>query len=151
MLVLVLAVLVIDRAVMRSEPAPVTDARATGAAENSITVLALEDLSPEGHQEYFAEGPSDGLLNILARVSDLKVADGTSMLAFKGINKDLPAIGDSLNAGHLLGRALRRAGYRICVYAELITADDGFNLFSDSHDRDVDDGTSSGGSVLPAA
>jgi TolB-like protein len=141
MLVLVLAVVVIERTVMRPEPAPVTVTAApvTKAAEKSIAVLAFEDLSAEGDQEYFADGLSEELLNVLAKVSELKVAGRTSSFAFKGTNKDLREIGELLNVGHILEGSVRKAGNRIRVTAQLIKADDGFHLFSETYDRDLED------------
>jgi TolB-like protein/Flp pilus assembly protein TadD len=141
MLVLVLAVVVIERTVMRPEPAPVTvtTAPVTQAAEKSIAVLAFEDLSPEGDQEYFADGLSEELLNVLAKVSELKVAGRTSSFAFKGTTKDLREIGELLNVAHILEGSVRKAGNRIRVTAQLIKADDGFHLFSETYDRDLED------------
>ncbi len=139
MLVAVLAVVVIDRTVMRQEPAPVTTAPVAEAAEKSIAVLAFEDLSAEGDQEYFADGLSEELLNVLAKVSELKVAGRTSSFAFKGSNKDLREIGELLNVAHILEGSVRKAGNRIRVTAQLIKADDGFHLFSETYDRDLKD------------
>ena len=139
MVVAVLAVVVIERTVMRPEPAPVTTAPVTAAAEKSIAVLAFEDLSPEGDQEYFADGLSEELLNVLAKVSELKVAGRTSSFAFKGTTKDLREIGELLNVAHILEGSVRKAGNRIRVTAQLIKADDGFHLFSETYDRDLED------------
>ena len=74
----------------------------TPVAEKSIAVLAFEDLSPEGDQAYFAEGLSEELLNVLAQVSDLKVAGRTSSFAFRGKDKDLREIGELLNGNFYL-------------------------------------------------
>ena len=139
MLVAVLAVLVIERTLVPSvvEQAPPVAEGAT--SYNSIAVLAFEDLSPDGDQEYFADGLSEELLNVLAKVRDLKVAGRTSSFAFKGTNRDLREIGELLNVAHILEGSVRKAGNRIRVTAQLIEADTGFHLFSETYDRDLED------------
>ena len=135
----VLAVVVIDRTVMREEAGAPATVPVADVVDKSIAVLAFEDLSPEGDQEYFADGLSEELLNVLAKVSELKVAGRTSSFAFKGTNKDLREIGELLNVAHILEGSVRKAGNRIRVTAQLIKADDGFHLFSETYDRDLED------------
>ena len=139
MLVAVLAVVVIERTVMHGDHVVETVAPVAAVAEKSIAVLAFEDLSPEGDQEYFADGLSEELLNVLAKVPELKVAGRTSSFAFKGTNKDLREIGELLNVAHILEGSVRKAGNRIRVTAQLIKAEDGFHLFSETYDRDLED------------
>lgn len=112
---------------------------AAPAAEKSIAVLAFEDLSPDGDQEYFADGLSEELLNVLAQKSDLQVAGRTSSFAFKGQNRDLREIGEILNVAHILEGSVRKAGNKIRVTAQLINAETGFHLFSETYDRDLTD------------
>ena len=139
MLVVVVAVVVVDRTFMHAhEPAP-AGSSATTAAERSIAVLAFEDLSPGGDQAYFADGLSEELLNVLAQVPELKVAGRTSSFAFKGTNTDLREIGELLNVAHILEGSVRKSGNRIRVTAQLIKAADGFHLFSETYDRDLED------------
>jgi len=107
--------------------------------DRSIAVLAFEDLSEAGDQEYFADGLSEELLNVLAKVPDLKVAGRTSSFAFKGKDTDLREIGEILNVAHILEGSVRKAGNRIRVTAQLINAETGFHLFSESYDRNLDD------------
>jgi TolB-like protein len=108
-------------------------------ADKSIAVLAFEDLSPDGDQEYFADGLSEELLNVLAQIPDLQVAGRTSSFAFKGQNRDLREIGEVLNVAHILEGSVRKAGNRIRVTAQLINATTGFHLYSESYDRDLTD------------
>jgi TolB-like protein len=138
MLVAVLAVVIFDRTFMHAhEPA---EAVATTTADGtSIAVLAFDDLSPDGDQAYFADGLSEELLNVLAQVPELKVAGRTSSFAFKGTNTDLREIGELLNVAHILEGSVRKSGNRIRVTAQLIKADDGFHLFSETYDRDLED------------
>ena len=107
--------------------------------EKSIAVLAFEDLSADGDQEYFADGLSEELLNVLARMPDLQVAGRTSSFAFKGQNRDLREIGEILNVAHILEGSVRKAGNEIRVTAQLINAETGFHLYSDTYDRDLTD------------
>ncbi len=121
-----------------SEPPPV-EVAATVVSDKSIAVLAFEDLSAQGDQAFFAEGLSEELLNVLAQVPSLKVAGRTSSFAFKGKDTDLREIGEILNVAHILEGSVRKAGNRIRVTAQLIKAEDGFHLFSQTYDRDLDD------------
>ena len=140
MLVAVVVLVGIDRVYMHGTHAPVAAATgSTAAGDKSIAVLAFEDLSPEGDQAYFADGLSEELLNVLAKVGDLKVAGRTSSFAFKGSNTDLREIGELLNVAHILEGSVRKSGNRIRVTAQLIKADDGFHLFSETYDRELDD------------
>jgi TolB-like protein/Tfp pilus assembly protein PilF len=117
------------------EPAPA----AVTATEKSIAVLAFQDLSPEGDQEYFAEGISEELLNVLAQIPDLKVAGRTSSFAFKDQKRDLREIGEILEVAHILEGSVRTSGDRVRVTAQLVKAEDGFHLFSKNYDRKLTD------------
>jgi TolB-like protein/Tfp pilus assembly protein PilF len=105
----------------------------------AAAVLAFEDLSPEGDQEYFAEGISEEILNVLAQIPDLKVAGRTSSFAFKGQKRDLREIGEVLEVAHILEGSVRTSGERIRVTAQLVKAEDGFHLFSKNYDRKLTD------------
>jgi len=120
------------------EPAQTATVPAT-ITDKSIAVLAFEDLSPEGDHEYFAEGISEELLNVLAQIPDLKVAGRTSSFAFKDQQRDLREIGEILEVAHILEGSVRTSGDRIRVTAQLVKADDGFHLFSKNYDRKVTD------------
>lgn len=140
LLFVVVLLVVVERMVpeedaSESEPEPV----AAAVAEKSIAVLAFEDLSPEGNQEYFAEGVSEELLNVLAQIPDLKVAGRTSSFAFKGQKRDLREIGEILEVAHILEGSVRTSGDRIRVTAQLVKAEDGFHLFSRNYDRELTD------------
>lgn len=105
------------------------------APARSIAVLAFEDLSPEGNQAYFAEGISEELLNLLARIDDFKVAARTSSFNFKGRQADIGEIGRSLNVETVLEGSVRKAGDQVRVTAQLIEVGSGFHLWSQSYDR----------------
>jgi TolB-like protein/Tfp pilus assembly protein PilF len=141
MIMALVAFVVIDRVYFApvSRPAAQNAAETEARAEKSIAVLAFEDLSADGDQEYFADGLSEELLNVLARMPDLQVAGRTSSFAFKGQNRDLREIGEILNVAHILEGSVRKAGNQIRVTAQLINADTGFHLYSDTYDRDLTD------------
>ena len=141
-MIIALAVfVVVDRVYFApsSMPAAQSAKEAEARAEKSIAVLAFEDLSADGDQEYFADGLSEELLNVLARMPDLQVAGRTSSFAFKGQNRDLREIGEILNVAHILEGSVRKSGNQIRVTAQLINANTGFHLYSDTYDRDLTD------------
>ena len=103
----------------------------------SIAVLPFVDMSADQDQEYFSDGLSEELLNALAKVEDMKVAGRTSSFKFKGQNENLKLIGDELNVQHILEGSVRKSGNRIRITAQLIKADDGFHLWSETFDREL--------------
>jgi TolB-like protein/tetratricopeptide (TPR) repeat protein len=109
------------------------------ANDASIAVLPFADLSPDGNQEYFADGISEELLNVLAKVRALKVAGRTSSFAFKNRDEDLREIGRILNVAHILEGSVRSQGDRVRVTAQLIQVSDGFHLWSETYDGDLGD------------
>jgi len=110
-----------------------------GAATASIAVLPFADLSPGHDQEYFSDGLAEELLNQLTKIPNLRVAARTSAFRFKGQNEDLRVIGKRLNVTNVLEGTVRKEGNRVRISAQLIRVDDGFNLWSDSYDRDLTD------------
>lgn len=108
-------------------------------AAPSIAVLPFADLSPAGDQEYFADGISEELLNVLAKVDGMKVAGRTSSFAFKGRNEDLREIGRVLDVAHILEGSVRSQGDKVRVTAQLIQVSDGFHLWSETYDGDLTD------------
>jgi TolB-like protein len=107
--------------------------------EKSIAVLPFVNMSSDPEQDYFADGISEEILNALAKVTDLKVAGRTSSFAFKGKNEDLLAIGKVLRVNHILEGSVRKSGTRIRITAQLIKVDDGFHMWSETYDRELDD------------
>ena len=139
LLVVVVLVVAAERLLMPHSGVSTPATETAGTPDRSIAVLAFEDLSQDGDQEYFADGLSEELLNVLAQNPELQVAGRTSSFAFKGQNKDLREIGELLNVAHILEGSVRKAGNRIRVTAQLINAEDGYHLFSESYDRDLTD------------
>jgi len=125
-----------------SESNSLADNSEQAAASNeldSIAVLPFVDMSPNKDQEYFADGISEELLNLLSRLDGLRVAARTSSFAYKGANLDIPSIGTQLKVATILEGSVRRAGNKVRVTAQLIKVADGYHLWSDTYDRDVDD------------
>jgi TolB-like protein len=120
-----------------AEPTSFTDAESGVPAQKSIAVLPFVNMSDD--KDYFADGLSEELLNLLARIPDLKVAGRTSSFAFKGKNDDLRAIGDALSVNTVLEGSVRRSGDRLRVTAQLINVEDGFHIWSDTYDREMAD------------
>lgn|GEM_PF-177079 len=135
----VLSIAIIFLLIERFFIAPSSFAEETALAqmqEASIAVLPFADLSPSGDQEYFSDGLSEELLNVLAKVKDLKVAGRTSSFKFKGQNDDLKKIGAELGVNHILEGSVRKSGNQIRVTAQLIKVDDGFHMWSETYDRE---------------
>ena len=107
--------------------------------EKSIAVLAFENMSGDPEQEYFSDGISEELLNVLAKLPGLRVAARTSSFQFKGQNEDIARIADALNVAHILEGSVRRSGNKIRITAQLIKANDGFHLWSETYDREFGD------------
>jgi len=127
---------------LRSGPAPVAQPIAQaprGETTVSIAVLPFVDLSEAGDQEYFSDGISEEILNVLVRIPELGVAGRTSSFAFKNQNQDLRIIGEALGVNHVLEGSVRRSGERLRITAQLIRSSDGFHIWSETYDRDLID------------
>ncbi len=107
------------------------------AAAKSIAVLPFVDMSAGKDQEYFSDGLSEELLNLLAKIPELKVIGRTSSFSFKGKNEDLRSIAEKLGVTHILEGSVRKEGNNIRITAQLIRATDGSNLWSEIYDRDL--------------
>jgi adenylate cyclase len=110
----------------------------TDTPERSIAVLPFVNLSNDPEQEYFSDGLSEELLNLLAKVPDLKVIGRSSSFSFKGKNEDLRHIGEQLHAAYLLQGSVRKDGKWIRVTAQLVRSSDGEQLWSDSYDKEFE-------------
>ncbi|CAE7357576.1 cya3 [Symbiodinium microadriaticum] len=107
--------------------------------ENSIAVLPFVNMTNEVEQEYFSDGISEEIINILAQVPDLKVIGRTSSFAFKGKNLDLTVIGEQLKVRYILEGSVRKSGNKLRITAQLINVSDGFHLYSEKFDRELED------------
>ena len=112
-------------------------AEETQASEVSIAVLPFVNMSSDPEQEYFSDGISEELLNVLTKVEGLKVAARTSSFSFKGQNKPVGEIAEVLGVGHILEGSVRKSGTQIRITAQLIRVSDGFHMWSDTYDREL--------------
>lgn len=111
----------------------------TSVNEKSIAVLPFVNMSSDNEQEYFSDGLSEEILNSLARIEGMQVVGRTSSFQFKGKNEDLRSIGEKLGVAAVLEGSVRRDGNRARITAQLIRANDGFHLWSETYDRDIKD------------
>ncbi len=116
------------------EPSPVS-----GAPEKSIAVLPFANISADPENEYFSDGITEEIINALAQLPGLHVAARTSAFSFKGENIDLRTVGEKLNVSTVLEGSVRKAGNRVRITAQLINAVDGYHLWSERYDRELDD------------
>jgi len=128
---LVVIILVIDR--FSNKPVQVFE-----YGEKGIAVLAFADMSPESDQEYFSDGISEELLNILVRIPKLKVISRTSSFSYKDQNKTSTEIGGELNVSHILEGSIRKSGNTVRITAQLIKTSDGSHVWSKTYDRNLD-------------
>jgi TolB-like protein/Tfp pilus assembly protein PilF len=109
------------------------------AAQPSIAVLPFVNMSDDPGNEYFAEGISEELLNLLARIPELQVAARTSSFSFKGKDTQIAQIADDLNVAHVLEGSVRKSGDEVRITVQLIKASDGYHVFSRNYDRTLED------------
>jgi TolB-like protein len=105
----------------------------------SIAVLPFANLSADKENEYFSDGLAEEIINVLAKVPELRVIARTSAFAFRGKEQDLRTIGDRLRVGTILEGSVRRAGSRIRVTAQLINVADESHMWSERYDREMTD------------
>mgnify|MGYP000208562032 CR=1 FL=1 len=128
-----------DNSPAKAAVSPSKAASDTIRNQHSIAVLPFVNMSSDPEQEYFSDGLSEELLNLLAQIRELKVTGRTSSFAFKGSNEDLRKIGEQLNVATVLEGSVRRSGNRLRITAQLIKVEDGFHLWSETYDREMTD------------
>ena len=149
-LVLALAYFAYDKFQSRSQELfapvalePLKNEQGTTVAEQadakSIAVLPFVDMSAEKDQEYLSDGISEELLNVLAKVPELKVTSRSTAFFYKGKDFKISDIGRELNVAHVLEGSVRKSGNRVRITAQLIDVDSDTHLWSESYDRTLDD------------
>ena len=108
-------------------------------ARNSIAVLPFANLSGELENEYFCDGLAEELLNTLAKIEDLKVAARTSAFSFRGKNANVNEIGRALGVQTVLEGSVRKSGNRLRITLQLVNTADGYHLWSERYDREMQD------------
>lgn len=132
-LLLMLAAVAIPDLIWRAH----TRNNALQPSNTSIAVLPFADMSPGKDQEYFSDGLSEELINSLSRVPGLKVVARSSAFQFKGKNEDPRTVGQKLGVANILEGSVRKEGNRVRITAELTKTSDGFQVWSETYDRDV--------------
>ncbi|MBP9882138.1 MAG: guanylate cyclase [Chitinophagales bacterium] len=106
---------------------------------NSIAVLPFASLSSDPENEYFCDGITEELLNVLAKIEGLQVTSRTSSFAFKGKTEDIREIAAKLNVQKVLEGSVRKSGLKVRITAQLINSADGYHLWSETYDRSLED------------
>jgi TolB-like protein/Flp pilus assembly protein TadD len=135
-LAIAVVLLVTDRFVLHHG---VNEEAAVPVAEHSIAVLPFVNMSDEKSNEYFSDGISEELLNLLAKIPQLQVTARTSSFAFKGKETGIPEIARTLHVAHVLEGSVRKAGNSVRITAQLIRAGTDTHLWSQTYDRKLDD------------
>jgi len=120
-------------------PAPAPATATPTIPEKSVAVLPFVDMSEKKDQEYFSDGLSEELLDLLSRVPELHVVARTSAFSFKGKSDDIPTIARKLHVANVLEGSVRRSGNHLRITAQLVRADNGYHLWSQTYDRTLDD------------
>jgi serine/threonine protein kinase/Tfp pilus assembly protein PilF len=108
-------------------------------AVRSIAVLPFADMSPAKDQDYFCEGIAEEIINALTKIDALHVASRSSAFAFKGKNQDIRQVGEQLSVATVLEGSVRKAGNRLRITTQLVKVADGYHLWSERYDRELED------------
>jgi serine/threonine protein kinase/tetratricopeptide (TPR) repeat protein len=122
-----------------STPPGMTTTTAAAATTKSIAVLPFVNMSADPENEYFTDGIAEEIINALTKIQALRVASRTSSFAFKGKNQDIRKVGEQLNVTTVLEGSVRKAGSRLRVTAQLVNVADGYHLWSERYDRELQD------------
>jgi serine/threonine protein kinase/Flp pilus assembly protein TadD len=112
---------------------------AQGGGAKSIAVLPFADMSPQRDQQYFCEGIAEELINALTKIGELRIASRTSAFAFRDKNVNIRRIGEELSVSAVLEGSVRKAGNKLRVTAQLVNVTDGYHLWSERYDRELED------------
>jgi TolB-like protein/Tfp pilus assembly protein PilF/class 3 adenylate cyclase len=129
---------------LSTQAAPVKEPLGSSTAvpeipQKSIAVLAFVNMSNDPENEFFSDGIAEEIINALTKIKALRVAARTSSFAFKGKNEDIGEVGRKLKVHTVLGGSVRKAGNRLRVIAQLINVADGYHLWSERYDRQLED------------
>ena len=115
-----------------------SDALVESYGDKSIAVLPFINMSADPEQEYFSDGISEELLNLLAKIPELRVISRSSAFSFKGKDIPIPTVAEQLNVAHVLEGSVRKVGNRVRITAQLIEARSDTHLWSETYDRTLD-------------
>ncbi len=122
-----------------STPPGITTSTAASGGTKSIAVLPVVNMSADPENEYFTDGIAEEIINALTKIQALRVASRTSSFAFKGKNQDIRKVGEQLNVTTVLEGSVRKAGSKLRVTAQLVNVADGYHLWSERYDRELQD------------
>ena len=105
----------------------------------AVAVIPLANMSADPENEYFSDGMTEEIINALAKVPGIQVASRTSSFAFKGKEVDIRQIGDKLGVGSVLDGSVRKVGNRIRITVQLINVENGYHIWSETYDRQLED------------
>src|SRR5688500_7940761 len=106
---------------------------------NSIAVLPFSSMSADPENEYFCDGLSEELINVLSKVDGIRISSRTSSFAFKGKQEDIREIAGRLNVQNIIEGSVRKSGNKVRITVQLINAADGYHIWSESYDRSLED------------
>ena len=129
----------IESAVNQAASQAVTDKAAAAESDNSIAVLPFVNMSDDKSNEYFSDGLSEELMNLLAKIPQLRVIARTSSFAYKGTTTKIADVARELNVAHVLEGSVRKSGNQVRITAQLVRASDSSHLWSETYDRSLDD------------
>jgi adenylate cyclase len=124
---------------MTEENQPYHSAQPNAARHASVAVLPFANLSNDPEEEYFSDGVTEEIINVLSRVSGLQVAGRTSSFTFKGKTHDLKQIGEQLHADYILEGSLQSSGNKLLITAKLLKAENGDQIWAEDYDRALED------------
>jgi len=126
-------------AALTTAAAPVGIPAAPAIPEKSVAVLPFVDMSEKKDQEYFSDGMSEELIDMLTKIPDLRVPARTSSFYFKGKQATIADIAKALNVAHVLEGSVRKSGKTLRITAQLIRVDNGYHVWSETYDRKLED------------
>jgi len=146
-LTVTVAYLLIDKLVLQDSTPATTETTQSVPVETetpvdmgpSVAVLPFVNMSGDKENEYFSDGLTETLLHMLAQLPELRVAARTSSFAFKGKDTGIAEISELLGVAHVLEGSVQKSGNRVRITAQLVRANDGFHVWSQNYDRDLDD------------
>jgi serine/threonine protein kinase/Flp pilus assembly protein TadD len=109
------------------------------SSAKSVAVLPFANMSNDAENEYFADGMAEEIINALSKIQSLRVASRTVSFALKGKNEDLADVGRKLHVSTVLDGSVRRMGNRLRITAQLVNVADGYQLWSERYDREMED------------
>jgi TolB-like protein/tRNA A-37 threonylcarbamoyl transferase component Bud32 len=115
------------------------EAQKPAPTHQAIAVLPLANMSADPENEYFADGMTEEIINALAKVPGLQVASRSSCFAFKGKEMDVRQVGEKLGVGSILEGSVRKVGNKIRINAQLVNVENGYHLWSETYDRQLED------------